>query len=75
MIVRYTEEQVIATVSHQTRTRLVAFVGAEVVSPVQTEEGPVYQEVDVARLQLICELNEHFDLDGDTLGIVLSLVD
>lgn len=75
MIVRYTEEQVIATVSHLTHTRLVAFVEAEVVSPVQTEEGPVYLEVDVARLQLLCELNEHFELEGDALGVVMSLID
>ncbi|PWW01998.1 chaperone modulatory protein CbpM [Hoeflea marina] len=75
MIVRYTEDQVIATVHRLTRSRLLAFVEAEVVSPMESEQGPMYLEVDVARLELLCELNEHFELEGDALGVVISLID
>jgi chaperone modulatory protein CbpM len=71
----YSEEEVVVTVSGLTRARLVAYVEAEIVQPVQGAQGPVYRPIDVARLQLLAELTEHFDLSEDGLAVVMRLVD
>jgi chaperone modulatory protein CbpM len=71
----YSEEEVVVTVSGLTRARLVSYVEAEIVLPVQGEQGPVYRQIDVARLQLLAELTESFDLSEDGLAVVMRLVD
>ena len=71
----YSEEQLITTVSRLTRTRLTTYVKHEFLCPAQSESGPVYSAADLARTQLICDLDEQFDLQGDALGVVLSLID
>ncbi|OSP56127.1 chaperone modulator CbpM [Pseudoruegeria sp. SK021] len=72
---RYSEDEVLAAVTRLTRSRLVTYVEAEIVMPLHTPQGPVFQRADLARLTLMCELAEGFDLDEDGLGIVLSLID
>ncbi len=75
MTLYYSEEEVVVTVSGLTRARLTAYVEAEIVLPVQGAEGPVYRQVDVARLRLLADLSEQFDLSDDGLGVVMQLVD
>lgn len=72
---RFTEEETVAAVSRLTRTQLVTFIQAEVVSPILTESGPVFRQIDIVRLELLCELSEQFDLEADALGVVMSLID
>lgn len=69
------EADTILAVTRLTRSRLQAFVSAEVMAPVQSPDGPLFGPVDLARLELLCDLAEHFDLDGDALGVVMSLID
>lgn len=69
------EDEVITAVARLTRTQLVGFVNARVVTPMQSDKGPVYGRLDLVRIELLCELSEEFDLDDDALGIVISLVD
>ena len=71
----YSEEQLITTVSRLTRTRLTTYVKHEFLCPTQSETGLVYSAADLARTRLICDLDEQFDLQGDALGVVLSLID
>ncbi len=71
----YSEEQLITTVSRLTRTRLTTYIKHEFLCPAQSESGPVYSAADLARIELICDLDEQFDLQGDALGVVLSLID
>ena len=75
MTLFYSEEEVVATVSGLTRARLTAFVQAEIVWPVQGEGGPVFRQIDVARLQLLRDLSEQFDMSEDTLAVVMTLID
>jgi chaperone modulatory protein CbpM len=75
MTLRYTETQVISAVADLTPTRLSRFIQAEFVMPVQTDTGPQYREIDLARLSLLCELSDDFDLDEDALSVILSLID
>ena len=71
----YTEQETITTVTRLTRSRLTTYVKHEFLSPIQSEAGPVYDAADLARIELICDLSEQFDLKGDALGVVLSLID
>lgn len=71
----YSEDQIITLVARLTHTQLAAFVEAEVVVPVLSESGPVFRQIDIARLELLCDLAEQFDLAVDAIGIVISLVD
>jgi chaperone modulatory protein CbpM len=72
---RFTEDEAIAAVPRLTRTRLSAFVEAEVVIPSRGEEGLVFRHIDIARLELMCELCEEFDLDAEALALVGVLID
>ncbi len=73
---RYTEEEVIERVASLTRTQLVSFVRAEVIRPVLTRDGGAYyRQVDLARLELLCELCDVFGLQDDALAMVISLID
>lgn len=71
----YSEDQTIAAVASLTRTRLVSYIEAELVIPLRTDSGPVFRQIDIARLELLCELNEQFELEEEAIGVILSLID
>jgi chaperone modulatory protein CbpM len=74
-----TEDDVIAAVPGLTRTRLVAFIETEVVVPLRREDGAVsaliFRQVDVARMQVLCNLAEDLELDDSALAVVVALID
>lgn len=70
-----TEDDVLAITSGLTRDRLIDFVTARVVVPLHNDTGPLFRQIDIARLRLVCELSDDFDLDDAALGIVMSLID
>lgn len=69
------ETEVILAIPGLTQSRLVGFVAAEVVIPLHTDSGPVFRNIDIARLRLLCELADDLDLDETALGVVISLLD
>ena len=71
----YSETQVIDAVSALTRIRLTSFVQAGFVQPMHTGDGPAFRQIDLARLDLLCELSEQLELEDSALEIVISLVD
>ena len=71
----YTEAEAIAAVDDLTGARLVMFLRARIVQPVVTDAGPAYREAALARLQLLCDLSEGYELPEDALGMVMSLID
>jgi len=71
----FSEDHVVSVVARLTRKQLISFVKAEIVIPLQSDTGPVYRQMDIARIELLCELAEQFDLQNDALGMVISLVD
>lgn len=75
MSCNYTEAEAIEAVNRLTVVQLRSFVEAEIVTPTQTEAGFVFRQVDLARMELLCELSEDFDLHLDALAIVISLID
>jgi len=71
---KYTEAEAIEAVERLTVVKLRSFVEAEIVTPTQTETGVVFRDVDLVRMELLCELSEDFDLHLDALGVVISLI-
>jgi chaperone modulatory protein CbpM len=74
-----TEDDVIAAIPGLTRPRLVAFIETEVVIPLRREAGAgpglVFRRIDLARLQLLCDLADDLELDEAALGVVVTLID
>jgi len=75
MTERFSEAQAVAAVARLTQVQLVSFVQAEMIVPLQTDSGPVYRQIDLVRLELLCELSEQFELKSDALAVVISLID
>ncbi len=71
----FSEDEVIATVTRLTRNRLVRFVEVDLVRPQRDDNGTVYRRIDIARIELLCDLSDDLDLDEAALGIVISLID
>lgn len=72
---RYSEEEVLAEVEALTRPRLVTWIEARIVQPEITPGGNRFRDVDLARLQTLCDLDDSYDLAPDALGMVMSLMD
>lgn len=71
----FTTRQTIAAVPGLSPARLAAFLQADLVAAHLSAHGPVFRPVELARLALLCDLAEHFDLESDALGVVIGLVD
>ena len=71
----YSEMEVLAAVPRLTPVRLSGFVAARIVLPLTRDNRAAFRRIDLARIELLCDLTEEFDLDDDGLGLVLSLVD
>lgn len=70
-----TEDELIAAISRLTSDRLSDYLAAEIVIPEQSEQGLVYHSIDVARLELACELHDQYDMEADALSMMISLID
>ena len=62
-------------ISRLTVERLDTFVTAELVLPLHTPDGLQFRPVDLARLELLCDLVDHLALEGEGLAVVVSLID
>ena len=71
----FSEIETLAAIPRLNRVRLIAFVEAEIVSPLRGEAGLVFREIDLARIELLCDLSEQFNFDDDALGVVMSVID
>lgn len=72
---QFSEDDVITTVTRLTRSRLVRFIEFDLVRPQPAPRGYVFRRIDIARLELLCDLSDDLDLDETTMGIVVSLID
>lgn len=75
MTERFSEEEIVATVTRLTRSQLIYFINCELVRPELGFEGYVFRSVDIARLELLCDLSLDLELDEVALGVVISLLD
>lgn len=72
---RFSEEDVISNVTRLTRSQLLSYVEGELVRPEKSDTGYIFRRVDIARLELLCDLSHDLDLDETALAIVVSLLD
>jgi len=72
---RFSEDDVINAVARLTRIQLVRFVEFDLIKPQRADSGYVFRRIDIARLELLCDLSQDLDLDEVALGIVISLID
>ena len=72
---RYSEDDVVASVTRLTRSQLVTFIECDFVRPEREAGAYVFRRIDLARLDLLCDLSQDLDLDEIGLGIVISLID
>lgn len=70
-----TEEDVVMAVEQLTVRRLRLWVRKGWVAPRTSESGPRFDEMDVARIRLICEFKDELNVNEDAVPIVLSLLD
>lgn len=71
----HTLAQVVAQMPDLGAAQIDRYVAAGVVVPVQSEHGPLFRDIDIARLHLVADLAEGYHLDEEALALVLSLVD
>jgi chaperone modulatory protein CbpM len=75
MTERYSEDDVVATVTRLTRRQLVTYVEGDLVRPERDAGAWVFRRADLARLELLCDLSQDLELDETGLDIVISLID
>ncbi len=71
----YGIEEVVARVRGLTRERVVAWVERTWVCPASGEQGLVFDDIDIARMALICQLRDELQVDREAIPVVLSLID
>ncbi|WP_374396810.1 hypothetical protein [Tabrizicola sp.] len=71
----YSSTEVVALIDDLTEPRLTAYLRASIVEPVTTPGGPGFRETDVARLQLLCDLDDSYGLPEESLKMVMGLID
>ena len=72
---KLTEEQVVEAVGTISLKQLRVWVSRGWIVPAQGEDGPVFDEMDVARTRLLCQLRQDMNVNEDAVPVVLSLLD
>ena len=75
MIRYYSQEETLRIVRRLDGGTLETLVRQQVVVPTQSDRGAVFSQADIARMELLCDLTEGFDLDEDLLALLMSLID
>lgn len=69
------ERDVVARVQRVQLRELRLWVRMGWVKPSEGEGGAVFDELDVARIRLICDLQKDMSLPTDSIPVILSLLD
>jgi len=69
------ERSVVAHVRRVTLRELRLWVREGWVRPAHGEGGPVFDEIDIARIRLLCDLRKDLSVPAEVLPVVLTLID
>lgn len=69
------ERRVVAEVQRLTLKELRLWIKEGWVRPANSTDGPVFDEIDVARIHLLCDLKMEMGLSSDAMPVVLGLID
>jgi len=72
---RLDERSVVSHVERLTMRELRLWVREGWVRPADSESGPVFDELDVARIRLLCDLRKEMALPASAVPPVLTLID
>ncbi len=72
---RFTEQMVLAEIRRLTRRELRHWVHEGWVRPEASAQGPLFDEIDIARLRLLCDLRKEMALPATAVPVVLALID
>ena len=72
---RLNERAVVARIERLTVRELRVWIREGWVRPAYGEGGPVFDDIDVARLRLLCDLRKDMALPNDVIPTVLMLID
>lgn len=72
---RMDERDVLRIVRRLRRRDLQSWVQAEWIRPVEGPDGLEFDDADIARLRLICDLRKEIVVPNDVVPLVLSLLD
>lgn len=70
-----TEQAVVAHIERLTLRELRIWVREGWVRPAQGAGGPVFDDLDVARIRLLCDLRKDMAVPSDVLPVILTLID
>jgi chaperone modulatory protein CbpM len=68
-------DEVVRAVGGVEAAEIERWVAKGWVVPEGNHDGPVFRQVDVARVRLIAEIHRDCDIDEETMPVVLSLLD
>lgn len=71
----YDERDVVARIERLRIHELRLWVSEGWIRPATGERGPLFDDLDVARARLICDLRKDLSLPADAVPVVLSLLD
>lgn len=71
----YTLNETLAEIEGLTPDQVQGYIAAGVLQPVHSERGPLFRDVDLARLGLLVDLSEGYHMDEEALRLVMSLLD
>lgn len=71
----FDERTVVARIERLTLRELRLWVHEGWVHPAQGDTGPLFDDLDVARLRLLCDLRKDMALPKDAMPTVLTLID
>jgi len=72
---KLSETQVIEAIGTLSANELRLWIREGWIMPVSSDDGPVFDEVDVARIRLVCQLRDDLNLKEEVMPVVLSLMD
>ena len=71
----FDERTVVARIERLSLRELRLWVREGLVRPAESERGPVFDDLDVARLRLLCDLRKDMGLPTSVVPTVLTLID
>ncbi len=71
----FDERTVVARIERLTLRELRLWVREGWVRPAQGDRGPVFDDLDLARIRLLCDLRKDMALPTDVIPTVLALID
>ncbi len=57
------------------RPTLEGYIARQWLSPVSSQAGWHFEEIDIARLELLCHLTQDIEVNDEGMDVVLSLLD